>query len=44
MAEKNSSEEHQSTGEAGIPIQLKVLVAVMGLGILALILRAAGVF
>lgn len=44
MSDKNSSKEDQQTSEAGSSIPLKVLVAVIALGVLGMILKAAGVF
>jgi hypothetical protein len=44
MADKNSSQEHQQTSDTENSIQFKVLIAVIGLSVLVVILRAAGVF
>ena len=44
MADKNASKEHPQTSEEGNSIQFKVLIAVIGLSVLAVILKAAGVF
>ena len=44
MPDKNSIKEDQKTSQAGSSIPFKVMLAVIGLGVLAIILRAAGIF
>jgi hypothetical protein len=42
--EKNTAQDQgQVEGQGGLPVQLKVLLAIIGLSLVAIILRAAGI-
>jgi hypothetical protein len=44
MADKNSSKEQPQASEEGNSVIFKVLIVVIGLGVLVVILKGAGVF
>ena len=43
MTNQDPSEQQQPGTQQGFPIQLKILAAIIALGLLALIIKAAGI-